>query len=413
MSRLMRVITGSEDGTAKIWHFDEKQVECEATLTSGSSGMERWKGHQAGITSVSFSPPEATPMALTSSKDRDIKVWTLDGRCKMTMPSVSEVTVKPDEDEASRRARGTASDKSHHEKGHDDYVNSAKWSPHFFGKAPHILSCSDDGSAIIWDGATGRKLQTFKDKDLGHTGPVVMANWSADCNQVLTCSHDKTAMIWNPKTGDCRRQVPNSLTKSDVRHKGPVWSAHFSPDQHDILTASKDMTAKVWDANTGQLKRTLDKQPESPYGHKDLVLGAVWNPEDPNQVLTCSLDNTAKLWDLRDKSQVKTLDHHTSCVWTAVFGKDTRIILTCSHDMTALVYDQRLMLPKQTLSGHTGILWQASFSADDQWVLTCSEDRTAKVWNLASGARRPPCHTLRDKVNKHSQAVMCAAFQET
>mmetsp|Transcript_67101 Transcript_67101/g.208357 ORF Transcript_67101/g.208357 Transcript_67101/m.208357 type:complete len:411 (-) Transcript_67101:90-1322(-) len=406
-----RVVTGSEDGTAKVWAFDERQVQCcEAVLTGGAAGDESWQGHGAGITSVSFAPSGAADdgLILTSAKDNGARIWQQDGRLKLVLPAEKAAAAAAEEPLRRSRSRLRAEPQEVDAgllRGHSDYVNAAVWSRRDSDAGELVLTCSDDGTAVIWNAETGLRASTLHDASAGHSGPVVMATWSghASLDLILTCSHDRSCILWDAQCGTASRTLPLPQQEG---HREAVWSARFSPDDALVLSTSKDGTAKVWDTATGHCRQTLT-------GHNDMVFQGVWNPLDPNQVLTCSLDGSAKLWDLREQpASHTTLDQHKGCVWSAVYGSDPRTILTASHDMTALVYDQRLRLPKHTLAGHTGVLWQASLSADDQWVVTCSEDTTARVWNLQTGARRPPCHTLRLGQSSHSQAVTCAAFKE-
>mmetsp|Transcript_63727 Transcript_63727/g.181001 ORF Transcript_63727/g.181001 Transcript_63727/m.181001 type:complete len:416 (-) Transcript_63727:80-1327(-) len=411
-----RVVTGSDDGSARVWLFTEKQVECcEATLTSGTDTVTSWEGHTAGITSVSFAParsPEAGCI-LTSAKDNEAKIWNADGSLAQTLPAAPVSEAPKKYAAASRPAKGRQSAPEQDDepfRRHSDYVNMAVWSNAPREDGTVVLTCSDDKTAVIWNPQTGQRLCTLHDINQGHAGPVVMASWNntGEPSRVLTCSYDKTCMVWDGRSGALTASFPRHHQKAADGHTEAVWSAYFSADDKSILSASKDKTAKIWDVKGGFCRQTCK-------GHEEVVLHARWNPQDPNQIMTCSLDNTVKLWDLRKDTLAGPaidLHHHKSCVWSAEFGNDPRTILTASHDMTALVYDQRLKLPKNTLAGHTGILWQASFSFDDQWVVTCSEDTTARAWNLQTGARRPPCHVLRLGAGGHTQAVTCAAFCE-
>lgn len=439
------IATGSDDGLAKVWVFNpekpDRGVSCQASLV----------GHTAGITSVSWNPhpadddhflmkhnPEEEQL-LTSSKDQTLKIWRpyhKNGPQQRTLP----VERKGDLDDGLGKKEKEVTK-------HSDYINMASWRPaigvsHDLGK--QVVSCSDDGTAAIWDVSRiwdplAEKIATQKDPagtftsnprywlradGIGHTRAVTMATWSPEGNRILTCSHDAMCIVWSPKNGHHIKLLPATPTKEVGRaHTGPIWSARFSPDGHEVVTASADRSVRVWDCNTGQCivnlrdpkadpGQTMDGAPVS---HKEVVFDANWNPYESYQILSCSLDGTAKIWDKRDKRVSLTLDHHQACVWSAVFGNDPngggRMILTSSHDMTALVYDQRLAMPKNSLLGHTGILWQASFDPTDQYVVTCSEDRTARLWNLSTGARRPPSSRLIDPVHPHKQAVQCAAFR--
>lgn len=441
------VATGSDDGLAKVWAYSNEQgemrVECKATLF----------GHNAGITSIAWNPrdldehifdvsrmgnPEDDQL-LTSSKDQTLKIWQPFAKHGPTHRTVPE-PVRLDADDIHRQNA-----KPVNKFKHGDYINMACWRPDRVDKGKQedvhdhnskvshlqqVLSCSDDGTAAIWDVYSGELKHRLKAEGVGHSAAVSMATWSPDGGRVLTCSQDHSCIIWSAKTGRNIKLLPAQPTKDKWKqHWGPIWSAMFSGDGHEVVTASKDGTARTWDCNTGQCITVLhDQKCESsgafsvsvgvkdhPTTHSDIVFGACFNPFEGTQILTCSMDGTAKVWDKRDRRVTLLIDRHQGAVWSACFGNEPnsggRMILTSSHDMSALVYDQRLGMPKNHLEGHTGILWQASFSEDDQRVVTCSEDRSAILWDLSTGERRPPRVQLMDPVYPHKQAVTCAAFR--
>src|SRR5438093_304353 len=61
----------------------------------------------------------------------------------------------------------------------------------------HVVTGSGDKTAILWDAANGKKLQTFK----GHTNFIFSVVLSADGKHVITGSEDRTAILWETATG--------------------------------------------------------------------------------------------------------------------------------------------------------------------------------------------------------------------
>lgn len=316
--------------------------------------------------------------------------------------------------------------------GHTNYVNMACWKESGAAEAgSQVVSCSDDGTAKIWDGATGELRHTLHAEGLGHQGNVSMARWSADGSKILTCGHDMLCMLWSPKNGHHTKILPQVSSKDpEKNHIGPIWSAEFGQTGHRVLTASKDCSVRIWDCNTGQsivcFKDPKYKTPTMPHtmSHGEAVFGAIWNKhEGGHEVLSFSLDGTAKIWDNRqaDKPAI-VIDDHKGCVWSASYGNTSgTTILTASHDMSAMVYDKRRQQPKCILARHTGILWQAVLSPDDQYVVTCSDDRSACFWDLQGPdtsqssdsrpqIRKPPSVLLSDNLSPYKAAVTCAAF---
>ena len=274
-------------------------------------------------------------------------------------------------------------------KGHSDRVNSAVWSP----DGSRILTASNDTTARVWDPITGRELTVLK----GHSSGVISAVWSPAGSRILTASDDSTARVWDPNSG---RQL--SVLKG---HSGPVRSAVWSPAGSRILTACSatdpdglieveidldnlirgspgrtrvaDNTARVWDPNSGRELAVLK-------GHSDEVRSAVWSPAG-SRILTASHDNTARVWDRTSGRQFTVLEGHSERVYSAAWSPDSSRILTVSGGATVRVWDPSSDRQLSVLKGHSGGVTSAAWSPDGSRILTASNDTTARVWDPTSG----------------------------
>jgi WD40 repeat protein len=72
--------------------------------------------------------------------------------------------------------------------GHTGDVESALFSP----DGQRIVTASGDGTARIWESASGQPVATLQ----GHTRPVVGAAFSSDGERIVTASDDGTVRVY-------------------------------------------------------------------------------------------------------------------------------------------------------------------------------------------------------------------------
>ena len=308
------ILTGSEDGAARIW--DATTGDNTLTLT-----------HTSWVTEVAWSPDGHH--ILTGSIGGAARVWegiaciwdaaTGDNTLTLTHTDpVNAVAWSPDGhhiltgsmDGAARIWDATTADNTL-TLTHTNSLIEVAWSP----DGHHILTASEDDTARIWDATTGDNTLA-----LTHTNSLIEVAWSPDGHHILTGSMDGTARIWDATTGD------NTLT---VTHTDPVIAVAWSPDGHHILTGSRDRTARIWDATTADNTLTLT--------HTRWVIAVAWSP-DGHHILTGSVDGTARIWDATTGDNTLTLTH-TNWVGTVAWSPDGHHILTESGDGTARIWD--------------------------------------------------------------------------
>ena len=180
-------------------------------------------------------------------------------------------------------------------KRHLKRVNSASFSP----DGMHIVSASDDGTACIWNMATGVCEVDLK----GHSSWVNSAIFSPDGRHIVSASNDHTARIWSVTTGVCEAVLKGHLAK--------VNSAAFSSDDMHIVSASDDHTARIWSTATGECKAELK-------GHSSRVNSAVFSP-DCMHIVSASDDGAAWIWNISTgKHEVLKSDNSQSSVLSLI-----------------------------------------------------------------------------------------------
>ncbi|MCY2966228.1 MAG: protein kinase [Planctomycetota bacterium] len=409
-----RIVTGSMDGTAKIWNA--KTGECLQTLR-----------HVGGCESATFS--QDGTRIVTTSADNTAKVWDV--------ASGAEIHVL---------------------KGHSEYLTCAAFSP----DDSRIVTASKDETAKVWDALTGTVVFTLEK----HDGLVKSARFSPDGRSIVTASWDSTVRLWDGKTGAQIRLLPQSSsgnfasfrpdgtrivtalsdgtakvwdasTGADLRtlwgHSGDIYSVTFSPDGKRIVTAGKDTTAKVWNAATGALLRTLR-------GHTKSVDSAAFSP-DGSRIVTASPDSTAKVWDATREAEFVSLECPTALYSASFSPDDSRIVAASGGVRVFDVATREVVLSRSNLDldaictsfspdgsrivigggggkagvldattgancffleGHVDGIYSASYSLDSASIITASRDGTAKVWDATTGEEKLNLKGHEDEVTSAS-----------
>src|SRR5262249_23669950 len=109
-----------------------------------------------------------------------------------------------------------------------------------------IVAGDSGGTAIVWRAKGGSERPVLDGDPVflrGHTDWLVSAGFCAQGTQVVTARKDGTARIWDSATGAELRVLTG--------HTDSVMSAAFSHNGTRVVTTSDDGTAKVWDARAG------------------------------------------------------------------------------------------------------------------------------------------------------------------
>jgi WD40 repeat protein len=253
----------------------------------------------------------------------------------------------------------------------------------FRGDGAVVVTGSDDQMGRLWDVATGKLVG----RPLVNRARVRTVAFSPDGATVLTGGEDGTARLWDAATGAARG--------TPLLHGGKVLIAAFSPDSKAVLTGGDNATARLWDVPTG-------KQRGVPWRHDGDVRALAFSPNG-RMALTGSADKTGRLWDVATGRPVGPPLRHQGKVEAVAFGPSGTAVLTGSGDHTARLWDaatgQSLGIPLT----HQGRVGAVAFSPDGRMVLTASDDHTARMWEAATG--RPIGSPL-----SHGHWILAAAF---
>ncbi len=271
------VVSGSWDGTARIWD-----------TTAGKQVGELPHPADARVCAVAVHPNGKWVATLVHGRD-DVRLW----------------------DFATRKLLQTW-------KGKGGHWKTGRLA---FHPTDPLLACgSNDGRVRLYDITTWKEVGVLMAGDADAIRDVAFS----PCGTWLVAAGDssRTAQVWEVAT---RKEVAVLTGHTDA-----VYCAAFSPDGKVLATGSDDGTVRLWN--------TADWTPLGTLRHGVKVHGVAFTPDGIRLACGCA-DNTVRLWDVARRREVAELRGHTDYVHSLAFRPDGRQLVTASGDGTLRTWD--------------------------------------------------------------------------
>ena len=295
--------------------------------------------------------------------------------------------------------------------------------PDFSPDGSRVITAARDGTARIWDAASGEQHFVLRP-----VGDFPTAVFDTKGNRVLTAGDNSSASLWDARTGTKILSVGTTALRfgwlASVRmvaalqpHKngrflsgtprmarwlrngrlapGPIHRSTFSPDGSRLLigswgTISHGNFSALWNVSKGTQIAKLE-------GHKsDTQLQGVTFSHDGRRIATVSLDGSARLWDGESGRLLDVLGQESPGLklqdvasderdqeMNAAFSRDDRFLATTSFDGTTRIWDVNHASLYATIVGQGPLIEHLEFSpVDTNILLTASHDGTARLWDV-------------------------------
>jgi WD40 repeat protein len=197
----------------------------------------------------------------------------------------------------------------------------------------------DTGRILVWNALTGKGLPT-----LVHAATVNSANFSPDGRSIVSSSADGTARIWDTASGKQRSRLEHGNT--DVAY------AVFSPDNQLIATAAADGMARVWHADTGKLSG-------DPMRHEGAVEFVAFSPDGHSLLTLARLPDgvgaEVRLWDSVTQKAKAAAELGPDTRGKAAFSPDGRYVITPDGQVGFRLWSAATM---EAMSPHLDSGWE-------------------------------------------------------
>lgn len=305
------LFSASDDGTLQLWRWQHPMVTV-------------FRGHREAVLDVQFAKAEdgKTPILITSSDDRQIRLWNLDGTPRSVLSRdilVWDLEVLPD------------------------------------GRT--LLGASSDTNLHLWD------LDRLEHRRLAkHDDLVISITLHPRGNILVSTGLDRTIRFW--RLDGTSTLALNGL--SDV-----VGAVAFSPNGQSFASVSWDGLLQFWQIGGQPLWNVR--------AHLGRAISVQLSP-DGQQILSGGLDGKIQIWDRRGNLQ-QVRQAHSQGVNALQFHPDGMMFASASRDRTIGLWDRQGQLLAR-LNGHQNYVQAISFSPDGRLLASASRDGTAMIWSL-------------------------------
>jgi WD40 repeat protein len=371
-----RLVTGSGDGTAKVWRVTRTGAREDITLAALDA--------RTGITAA-FSPDGqhviTSDVNITTTKIWDVGVggdaeW-------MNLPAPS----RPDP--------------------------NGLWPGdlQFLPDGRHLVSTDKKGIAI-WDLVTGAQLRTIR---IGG-GPISSLDVTPDGRMVAAGQQDGLVTAWGLSTGNelfgvqqnggvvdvdwspdgahlATATISGSIRILDTRgeldrrlNEGKhllLYSARFSPDGRRILTdvrperlETQNYRETLWDWQSGRIVGSI-----APGDGRNAAYVAIFDPTG-SRIATSGSDGIPRIWDPETGRSLVTLGAHAGAPMDIAYSPDGSRVATAGSDGIVRLFDGASGKEILSLRGHESVVSRLAFSPDGTKLASLGEDGTVRVWAL-------------------------------
>jgi len=287
-------------------------------------------------------------------------------------------------------------------KGHLAKIYALHWSE----DKHRIVSASQDGKLLVWDGLTTNKLHAIplrsswvmtvayapsgnfvacggldnicsvynlKSKDMpiracrelnAHTGYLSCCRF-IDNKRIVTSSGDMTCVLWDLEKGEKLMEF--------AEHNGDVMSLSIAAGAEHFVSAGCDATARLWDMRTGKAQQTFT-------GHTGDINTVLYFPNN-YAFGTGSDDYSCRLFDIRaDRELVSYSDDVTHGVTSIAYSLSGRYMFAGYDNAQLRVWDTLKGEVLNELSGHRGRVSCLGTSHDGMALCTGGWDNFLKIW---------------------------------
>lgn len=247
---------------------------------------------------------------------------------------------------------------------HDDEI----WFVLFNHTGSLLVSCSKDGSVLVYDVKEGFKLKYNLE---GHDKGAMYASFSPSGSLLLTCGMQGQSFLWDVTTGKLRSKV--DVLGNNVR----IWCCDWV-NEDELILGSPDKVVARYNHTKGIIVQKWEGSIVN-----DLKLTG-----DKNHLICGTYTRNMEVYDLKTGEKISTIpvnDKITSI--TASQSNPSTVLVNVTPDELQLWdWTQGVLLSKYIGHNQRKFIVRSCFGYDETLVLSGSEDGRVFIWNKDFGS---------------------------
>ncbi|CAH8538518.1 unnamed protein product [Schistosoma bovis] len=256
-------------------------------------------------------------------------------------------------------------------KGHQGKVLSLSWSL----DKRHIVSSSQDGKILVWDGFT-----TSKEYSISMPTTWLMSCAYSPSGGFIACGGLDNKCTVYPLLSE---EDPILKKKLVATHTSYLSCCLFNISDHQLLTGSGDSSCVLWDVEYAQIIQSF-------YGHSADVLSIALSPSEFGKTFVSGgCDRCANVWDMRTGQCVQVFQGHDSDINSVRFFPSGDAFATGSDDATIRLFDLRADREVCVYKKDSVIFPcnAVDFSLSGRLLFGGYSDHAVNIWDVLKGQR--------------------------
>ena len=240
------------------------------------------------------------------------------------------------------------------------------WGAYFSPDGKHLVTTSEDSTAIVWDTDSWQPIRTFTSQANAFSEASFHPN-----NKDLAFTDGSQIRVFDIFTGEEILSIPEV-----------GLGVNYSPDGNLLATSLAGQGVKLLNASNGETLMVLPAKSISS------TIPIAFSP-DGKHIASADTDRSAAIWEISPQGsrEVVTVAHPAGMTGRISVSTDGKMFATTNYDGTVQVWDFPSGQERIKILAHEGAVWNASFSPDGSRLVTAGEDNQVNVWDISSGEK--------------------------